>query len=100
MSLILKIVQFADEEHNSYSVIKKLALLSEQHPLDAASIWIKMLEGATPFFPEDKMEILLGNIYRSGKGGEDKIKIIDELYLKKPNDIVHKMLKKIQEKSV
>ena len=49
---------------------------------------------------ELKIEILLENIYRSGKSGEDKIKIIDELYLKKTTDIVHKMLNRIQENGV
>ena len=92
LSLIFKIVPFADEEYNSARVIEKLADLSETQPVVAADIWIKMLSRTTPSFSKDKIAVLLKNIHNARREGEDKIKVINEIYLKRGSDMVHRML--------
>ena len=93
-SLLLSIAPYADEDHNSYELLKNLAELSNEQPFEAHEIWIKMLEGCTPDYPEEAIEQLLNNLVGVGSEGIRKAKEAVDAYLKRGNDGPERYLRK------
>lgn len=68
--LLLAIAPYADESHNSYNLLKSIANLSNKQPFEANEIWLKILEGATPDYPEEAIRQMLTNLVSCGDDGK------------------------------
>lgn len=84
--LLLAIAPYADETHNSYELLKSIAGISQTQPFEAHAIWMKMLEGATPDYPEEAVRQLLTNLINQGQEGLRKAREVVDEYLKSGND--------------
>lgn len=84
--LLLAIAPYADEEHNSYQLLEKIADISQTQPFEAYKIWMKILEGASPDYPEDAIRKIMLNLVNEGNDGLRKAKEVVSEYLKSGND--------------
>lgn len=84
--LLLAIAPYADEAHNSYKLLESIADISRTQPFEAQAIWMKMLEGATPDYPEEAVRQILVNLKKQGHEGLRKAKEAVSEYLKNGND--------------
>ncbi len=81
--LLLAIAPYAEELHNSYDLLNNLANLSNKHPLEANEIWLKVLEGSAPDYPEEAIRRLLSNLLTRGNEGKRLANETVSEYLKK-----------------
>jgi hypothetical protein len=56
------VVPFADENHNSYSVLQSLARLSARQPREAAEVWKLLLSRSRAHYPIEAIKTLFQNI--------------------------------------
>jgi hypothetical protein len=84
--LILAVAPFAEEDYNSYDLLKSIARISEQQPTEAYEIWLRLLDGARPDFPEEAIRAALNNLVRLGPEGVRKARNIVSEYLKGGNE--------------
>lgn len=68
-NLLLAIAPYADESHNSYDLLESIAHFSNKHPFEANELWLKMLEGSTPDYPEEAIRQILSNLIAQGTKG-------------------------------
>ena len=85
-NLLLAIAPYADEAHNSYQLLKIIADMSQTQPFDVYLIWMKMLEGASPDYPEEAVRQILTNLVKKGSEGLRKAKDVVSEYLKSGNE--------------
>jgi len=85
LGLILTVIPYADEDFNSYLVLKHIARISNSQPSVAAEIWLKMLEKSEAAYPEEAILTALKNIIRNGRAGERSANAICSIYLEKGN---------------
>lgn len=95
--LILAVAPFAEEGHNSYDLLRSIAKISERHPIDAYEIWLRLLEGAKPDFPEEAIREALANFMRIGHDGQRMAKDIVSAYIRGGNEQPSKWLRDIVE---
>lgn len=93
--LILAVTPFAEEIHNAYNLLKSIARISEQQPTEAYEIWLRLLEGARPDFPEEAIRDALTNLVRAGPEGIRNAKNIVSKYLKSGNEQPSQWLREI-----
>lgn len=93
--LILAVAPFAEEDYNSYDLLKSIARISEQQPTEAYEIWLRLLDGARPDFPEEAIRAALTNFVRVGPEGIRKAKNIVSEYLKGGNEQPSQWLREI-----
>ena len=86
MDLLLAIVPYADEAHNSYELLESIAGISRAQAFEAHTVWMKLLEGASPDYPEEAVREILINLVNTGPEGGRKAKEIVSEYLKKGNE--------------
>jgi hypothetical protein len=84
--LLLAIAPYADEEHNSFQLLESIAEISQTQPFEAYTIWMKILEGASPDYPEHAIRKILLNLVNEGNEGVRKAKKAVSEYLKSGND--------------
>lgn len=84
--LILAVAPFSEENYNSYDLLKSIAKISERQPTEAYEIWLRLLEGAKPDFPEEAIREALTNFMRIGQDGKRMAKNIVSEYLKGGNE--------------
>ena len=84
--LLLAIAPFSDESHNSYELLKSISEISKTQPFEAHEIWMKMLEGSTPDYPEEAVRKLFTNLLKKGPEGLQKARAAENEYLKKGNN--------------
>lgn len=84
--LMLAIAPFAEEEYNSHDLLESIAKISEKQPFEAYEIWLKLLEKATPDFPEEAIRAALTNLIRVGPEGVRNAKTIVSEYIKGGNE--------------
>jgi hypothetical protein len=84
--LILDVAPFAEENYNSYDLLRSIARISDRQPDEAYEIWLRLLEGAKPDFPEESIREALTNLIRIGQDGQRMAKIIVSEYLKGGNE--------------
>lgn len=95
--LILKVAEFAEEDHNSYELLNSIARFSAKQPEEAAAIWRKMLKGSAPDYPEKAIRETFSNLVKSGdndNGRSEALGIANE-YIKRGNDKPHTILREI-----
>jgi len=80
--LLLAVATYSDEAHNSYILLKNIANLSEAQPLEAYTIWMKMLEGQCTDYPSEAVSEILNNLVNNGPEGLRKARDIVSEYLK------------------
>jgi hypothetical protein len=97
MPLILAVAPFAEEDYNSYDLLKSIARISERQPNEAYEIWLRLLEGAKPDFPEEAIREALSNLIRVGQDGQRMAKKIVSEYLKGGNEQPSLWLREIME---
>jgi len=85
-NLLLAIAPYADEAHNSYQLLKIIADISQTQPFDVYPIWMKMIEGASPDYPEEAVRQILTNLVKQGSEGLRKAKDVVSEYLKSGNE--------------
>ena len=79
MELLMKIAPYANESYTSRDLLQNLARLSEKQPFKVNEIWLKILERATPTYPEEPIRQILSNLIRQGKKGKREAeKTVDE----------------------
>ena len=86
----------ADIEHNSHEMLEYLAVISKKQPLEAHSIWIKMLEESTPDYSENAIREILTNLVIKGPEGLVKAKEAVSVYLEVANEMPSKWLHEIK----
>lgn len=86
LELLLTIAPYSDESHNSYELLKSIAEISQTQPFEAHAIWMKMLEGSTPDYPEVAVRKIFENLLNEGHEGLRKAREAESEYLKKGND--------------
>ncbi|HUX29518.1 MAG TPA: hypothetical protein VMV78_02690 [Thiobacillus sp.] len=93
--LLFAVAPFADEDYNSYNLLNSIARFSEQQPTEAYELWLRLLDGARPDFPEEAIRAALTNLVRVGPEGLRKAKNIVSVYLKDGNEQPSKWLREI-----
>ena len=81
--LLLTIAPYADESYNSHELLKEIARLSNKQPFEANEIWLKVLEGSAPDYPEDAIRQLLSNLIARGDEGKRLARETVSEYLKR-----------------
>ena len=94
-ALLLAIAPHADESYNSYDLLENLARLSNEQPFEANEIWLKMLQGSAPDFPEEAIRTILANLCSQGYEGIRVARETVSEYLKKGVDRPSVLLKEI-----
>jgi len=84
--LILSIAAYAEEDYNSHDLIRTIARISAVQPDEAATIWLTLLRGAAPDYPEDSIREALANIAASGDDGRRNAFAIVDIYIKSGNE--------------
>jgi hypothetical protein len=84
--LLLAVALFAEEGYNSYDLLRSISRISERQPMEACEIWLRLLEGAKPDFPEESIREALTNFIRIGHDGQRMAKTIVSEYLKGGNE--------------
>ena len=64
---LTEIAPFAEIDHNAYDLLKNLARLSKTYPLEAANVWIAMLERSSYDYPEESIREILMNLENHGR---------------------------------
>lgn len=93
--LLLSVALFAEEGFNSYDLLRSISRISERQPIEAYEIWLRLLEGAKPDFPEESIREALTNFIRIGNDGQRMAKNIVSEYLKGGNEHPMQWLKEI-----
>ena len=93
--LILKVAEFADEDHNSYELLNSIARFSARQLEEAAAIWREMLKGSAPDYPEKAIRETFSNLVNSGDNGRREALAIADEYIKRGNDKPHTILQEI-----
>lgn len=96
-ALLMAIAPYADESHNSYDLLKSLSAISNTHPFDANEIWLKLLEGSFPDFPEEAIHQILTNLVAQGYEGTRLARETVSKYLKQGIEGPSIWLKKIMD---
>lgn len=95
---LLRIAPFTEEEHNSHYLLESLAKLSKQYPLEAAEVWLAMIQNRSTEYSSDEMQTIFQNLAASGQNGIQKAKEVAGQYLKlgiqKPMDWLNEVLGK------
>jgi hypothetical protein len=86
LKLLLAIAPYSDEAHNSYELLKSISKISNTQAFEAYEIWMKMLEGSTPDYPEEAIKNIFINLLKLGVEGLRKAREAVSVYLKKGND--------------
>ena len=60
---------FVDEAHNPYELLTSIAKLSQTQSFEVLAVWMKMLEGSTPGYPEEAIKQILENLAKEGQQG-------------------------------
>lgn len=81
-SWLLQIAPYAEEDYNSYDLLKSLARISESQALEAQKVWLKMLDSYSYDYPDDAIRQILKNLIVLGPEGERKAKEIVDAYLR------------------
>lgn len=95
--LILAVAPFAEEGYNSYDLLRSISRISERQPIEAYEIWLRLLEGAKPDFPEESIREALTNFILIGHDGQRMAKSIVSEYLKGGNEQPSLWLREIME---
>jgi len=85
-NLILAVAPFAEEDYNSHDLLESIAKISEHQPLDAYTIWRRVLDGGRPDYPEEAIRTALTNLVKAGPEGVRKAKDIVGEYLRDGNE--------------
>ena len=80
--LLSKIAPYAEESHNSDSLLESIARLSDKQPFEANEIWLKMLKRSAPTYPEEAIRRILSNLLNQGDDGELAAKSTVDEYIR------------------
>ncbi len=94
---LLQIAPYAEEDYNSYDLLKSLARISESQALDAQKVWLKMLDSYSYDYPDDAIRQMFKNLIVLGPEGERKAKEIVDAYLRHGIDRPMKWLQEIKD---
>lgn len=78
---ITKIAPFAELNNNGYVLLKNLARLSKEYPLEAANVWQAMLERSSYDYPEESITEILINLELFGQNGRKAADVIVSKYM-------------------
>ena len=67
-------------------LLESISEISKTQPFEAHEIWMKMLEGSTPDYPEEAIRNIFANLLKKGPDGLRKAREAESEYLKKGND--------------
>ena len=95
--LLCTIAPYSDEAYNSYQLLESIAEISQKQPFEAHNVWMKMLEGSTPDYPEEAVRQIFINLLSKGPDGLRKAREVESEYLKKGNDRPSLWLKEIRQ---
>ncbi len=90
--LLLDVAPYADESHNSHSLLKSIVRFSGKQPFEANEVWLKMLDGAAPTYPEEAILQILSNLLSQGEDGELAARNTVDKYMKRGVEIPSKLL--------
>lgn len=93
---LLAVAPFAHVESNTHEMLESLATISRTQPFEAHNIWMKLLEGSTPDYPEDAIREILTNLVRSGANGLLKANEAASIYIKVANEKPRIWLREIE----
>ena len=95
--LLISIAPHSEESYNSYVLLESISNLSKEQPFEAHEIWMKMLEGSTPDYPEEAIKSLFLNLLKRGSDGFRKAREAESEYIKNGNDRPSLWLKEIKQ---
>lgn len=94
--LLLAIAPYSHESHTSYVLLESISEISEQQPFEAHEIWMEMLKGSKPDYPEEAIRNIFTNLLKKGPKGLSKAREAESEYLKNGNDKPSVWLKEIR----
>jgi len=97
--LLLAIAPFSDESHNSYELLTSISENSEAQPFEAHEIWMKMLAGSNPDYPEEAVREIFTNLLKVGHEGLRKAREIESEYIKVGNERPSLWLREIRQET-
>jgi hypothetical protein len=80
-SLLLPCLKFADEEHNAIEVLEGIARISSKQPRESYELWLQVLDGSHPDFPDEALHRALENLIRSGPDGLRHAREVADRYI-------------------
>jgi hypothetical protein len=95
--LLLSIAPYSEESYNSYVLLECISDISENQPFEAHEIWMKMLEGSTPDYPEESIKKIFKNLIKKGSDGFRKAREAESEYIKNGNDRPSHWLKEVKQ---
>jgi len=97
--LLLAIAPYSDVAHNSHQLLESIAEISQVQPFDAHEIWMAMLEGSVPDYPEKAVRKIFTNLIKQGPEGLRRAREAESEYLRKGNDRPSLWLKEIRQEA-
>lgn len=94
--LLLAIAPYSHESHTSYVLLESISEISEQQPFEAYEIWMEMLKGSKPDYPEEAIRNIFTNLLKKGPKGLSKAREAESEYIKNGNDRPSLWLKEIR----
>lgn len=85
-ALIYKIAPYAGEAYKTADLLKGIAKISEHQPFEAFEIFMQLLKGSRPDYPQEAFLSIFENLCREGSEGLRKAKEIVDQYIKDGND--------------
>ena len=93
--LLYPIVPYADEEHNSYTLLESIASISNAQPFEAYTLWMKLLKDSRADYPEEAIRQIFSNLLKKGSDGLRKAREIESEYITQGNERPSIWLKEI-----
>lgn len=96
-NLIVAVAPFAEESYNTWKLLESIARISKMQPLEAYEIWLYLLQGGRPDYPEEPIRTTLANLVQQGADGVRKAKHIVDQYIRGGNERPSQWLREIIE---
>jgi hypothetical protein len=90
----------SSREVDAYDVLKSLASLSADFPVEVSRIWLEVLKTSDMSYPEDAIAEALRAIAASGGEGRQLAKAVVDSYVKKKNLVPYEIWKRIGQDSL
>lgn len=84
--MLMDLAPFAETAYNADQLLERLAVLSNNQPFEAQEIFLRMLEKANVYYPEEAIKEILANLVAEGDEGVRKAYEIVSFYVKYGND--------------
>ncbi|MFX0200527.1 MAG: hypothetical protein ACFFCW_30785 [Candidatus Hodarchaeota archaeon] len=79
--LLMRAAPFADVDHDAYILIGSLKNLADKYPHEVGEVYLAMLEGCSPTYPEEDIEKILKTLWYVDASGRQMVDSICDKYI-------------------